>query len=91
MCDPITAIAMAVGGIGSMMMAGQSMPEPPAAKQPAVPAPESRTPGATVRLGTSDDDITNDLRTDDPTRRNAGTNRQSGNTLGNLGRSSLTI
>jgi hypothetical protein len=91
MCDPFTMIALAVGGIGSMMMASQSLPTPPKAEQPAIAAPTARNPGATVRLGSSSDDITNDLDPEDPSRRVAAATRSTGNTLGNLGRSSLTI
>ena len=92
MCDPFTMIALAVGGIGSLMMASQDMPEPPKAEQPAIPAPQARNPGATVRLGANDGDITNELDPSDPTRRLSQPSvRTSGNTLGNLGRSSLTI
>lgn len=82
MCDPITLIGLALGGVSSMMMAGQAMQEPPAAEAPAVPAPESPTEVADVKLGTKDEPADDDRIV--PIRK-------SGNSLGNLGRSSLTI
>lgn len=85
MCDPFTMIALAVGGIGSMMMAGQSMPEPPKAEAPAPPEPISSEPAPEVKLGTVDDGVEDRIV---PSRLS---NRVTANTLGNLGRSSLSI
>lgn len=92
MCDPITLIGLAIGGISAMMMASQEMPEPPPAATPAIPAPLSRNPGATVRLGAGEDDITNNLSVEDPGKLAApAPQRTTGNPLGNLGRSALQI
>ena len=91
MCDPITLIGLAIGGIGSAMMASQSLPTPPKAEQPAIPAPAARNPGATVRLGSNSDDIQNDIDPSTGKPVTAVAVQSTGNTLGNLGRSSLTI
>lgn len=84
MCDPVTLIGLAVGGIGSMMMAGQAMPDPPAAEVPAIPAPETPTEAPKVKLGTDEQDPADE-------RRVTGAPKRSAVSLGNLGRSALTI
>lgn len=91
MCDPITLIGLAIGGASTALLASQSTPGPPAAKTPAIPAPEGRTPGATVRLGSSSDDISNDLNPEGDRKAQVPLARTSSNTLGNLGRSTLAI
>lgn len=90
MCDPITMIGLALGALGAVGSLTQKIPEPPEAEMPAIAAPTSRAPGATVRLGNSDDDIKN-TGTTDPNRPQFSERRASGNSLGNLGRSSLAI
>lgn len=89
MCDPM----MLIGGVmGLFSMFNQpSIPEPPKAETPAIAAPTSRTPGATVRLGAGEDDISNSL-TNEPNQPMGFTERRSsGNSLGNLGKSGLAL
>jgi hypothetical protein len=95
MCDPVTLIlgmvSIASSAAGAMAAAGQKTPEPPAAETPAIAAPTSRNPGATVRLGNSEADIKNT----DSTQPNAVTpvaeTRVAASSLGNLGKSGLAI
>lgn len=89
MCDPLTLIGGAFG-LFSMFMQPKA-PDPPAVETPAIAAPTSRTPGATVRLGDSSDDITNNLNPESQTPTIFAEQRSSGNSLGNLGRSGLAL
>lgn len=91
MCDPLTLIGGALGLFG-MFMGQPQQPDPPKVETPAIAAPTSRTPGATVRLGNGDADITNDLNPDNNTATGGFVEqRVSGNSLGNLGRSGLAL
>lgn len=94
MCEPLSLMAMASLGGGLLGLGGSLMsstPEPPAAQVPAIAAPTSRNPGATVRIGNSDNDITNNLSTEDPSKPVFNERRTTGNALGNLGKSSLIL
>ena len=84
----IAGLLLGLGGTAASLM--QQPATPPKAETPAAPAPTSRAPGATVRLGNSDDDILN-TTTNDPSRKTFTEKRTSGNALGNLGRSSLAL
>ena len=88
MCDPATIAAIVTAGAALFSTATASQPAPPPAEVPAAPAPTARTSGATVRLGIGQEDKTSKdvLPELDFTER-----RASANSLGNLGRSELSI
>lgn len=91
MCDPLTLIGGALGLFGSLMSMGNKQPDPPPVETPAIAAPTGRTPGATVRLGNNEEDITNNI---DPATAQPSIfteKRTSGNSLGNLGKSALAL
>jgi len=94
MCEPVSMIMMgltAASAVGSMVMGKQAKATPPpAAKVPerAIEAPVSRNPAAVVRLGTNKQDETGgagDARVEGGNVQR----RVSGNSLGNLGKTSL--
>lgn len=89
MCTGIEIAALVMGGLGAASAVTQKTPEPPKIETPAIAAPTSRAPGATVRLGNSDTDITN-TDTSDGTPGFAA-KRKSAKSLGSLGRSGLAI
>jgi len=91
MCEPITLIAGALGLAGSMMAMSQpAPPKPPPAETPALAAPLAKDAGATVRLGDSDNNITNNLSNESETKPFV-ERRVSGTSLGNLGKSGLAL
>ncbi len=83
--------SLAIGAAGTayqMSQGGQKMPTIPKAEVPAVAAPGNRTDtGASVSVGTSAEDIKNQ-RVSGGTRKST---RSSGDVLGGLGRSGLSI
>lgn len=89
MCDPATIAAIVTAGASLFSVATAAPPPaPPPAEVPAPPVAPARTSGAIVRLGIGAEDKTTDTTTPelDFTER-----RASANSLGNLGRSGLTI
>jgi hypothetical protein len=85
LCDPVTIISAfsALSGIAGSLFGNKT----PKAKVPAPPAPTSKTPGATVKVGTDDD-------ASDVSIGNAASfteKRKQGKALGGLGRGGLTI
>lgn len=86
MCDPMTMVAM-IGSIAGPLLTPTS--KPPKAQIPASPAPNARSPGATVRIGTGADNDT--TKTDNAVRSTFVEKRKAGNALGNLGRSGLAL
>lgn len=88
MCDPATIAAIVTAGAALFGVASAPAPTPPPAETPALPAPPARASGATVRLGIGQEDLT--TKTEAPTT-NFVEKRASANSLGNLGRSGLTI
>lgn len=91
MCDPLTLIGGALGLFGTFMSMGNKQPDPPPVETPAIAAPTGRNPGATVRLGDSDEDITNNLNPNSAQPSIFAEKRTSGNSLGNLGKSGLAL
>ena len=97
MCEPISMIMMGLTAASSVaglaMSAKASKPQqPPAAKLPerAVDAPVNRGPGAVVRLGTGKLDEAEEGTSAEPMYQGgSGVRRNTGSTLGNLGKSSL--
>ena len=90
MCTGIEMVALASALFGTVSAVTQKTPEPPKAETPAIAAPTSRAPGATVRLGNNSNDITNG-DTNDPSKDKFTEKRAAGNALGNLGKSGLAI
>lgn len=91
MCDPITLIAGAMGLAGSMMaMTAAAPPKPPTPETPALAAPLAKDAGATVRLGDSDKNITNNLSNEAESKPFV-ESRLAGTSLGNLGKSGLAL
>lgn len=96
MCEPVSMIMMAMSAasaVGGLAMAAKSSKpqQPPQAKLPerAVDAPVNRGPGAIVRLGTGKMDEADDSSAEPMYQGGSGVRRNSGSTLGNLGKSSL--
>lgn len=84
MCDPLTLL-LGVGSIAGSLLGGSN--KPPEPELPAPPAPMSKQPGATVRVGTRDQK-TKSTATD---YEGFTEKRKAGTALGNVGRSGLTI
>lgn len=91
MCDPVTVGLALLGTLGTVSAMSQKVPNPPAAEVPAIAAPTSRNPGATVRLGNSDSDISNSDSASPSDTNKAVETRIAASSLGNLGRSGLAI
>lgn len=87
MCDPGTIAAIVTAGAALFGVATAPTPAPPP-EMPALAPPAARTNGATVRLGIGSED--NTTKTEAPDL-NFTEKRASANSLGNLGRSGLTI
>jgi hypothetical protein len=86
MCDPMTLL-MGLASVAGPLLS--KPPKPPAAVVPAAPAPNSRNPGATVRIGTG----ALDKRSDAGVGRDVNfvEKRKAGQSLGGLGRSGLAL
>lgn len=92
MCDPVTLLLGALGAAGGLVGAMQEPPKPPPVAQPATPAPDTRNPGATVRIGQEDDNKNTQVNAPNAQRGQTLT-RSSGKSLGlvPLGRGGLSI
>lgn len=93
MCEPISLImglvSIAGAGIGMLGASKMKTPEPPKVETPALPAPVSETPETEVKLGAADDTSEILLSPEERRKRAAMAKRNTGNTLGNLGKTSL--
>jgi len=88
MCDPLTAVMMAVTAGAALFGGGDTIVNPPAAEAPAIAAPTTRKAGADVRVGRDQKKKSAESLT-----RGSGftEKRAAAVSLGGLGKSGLTL